>query len=306
MSWPPNTVGHSHYYRRPSVSVSMAVTRSRNWQFTLNNYTEDDISLCRAVECKYIVFGKEVAPTTGTPHLQGLVVFGNAKTQDQVRKVVKGHITLCDGKVAAMAAYCKKGGEWEEHGTAPLSQQKKGEKEKERWDRARQLAVEGKVEEVDSDIYMRYYSTLKKIAVDHLITPPDLETLENRWICGPSGCGKSRGVRAEYPGAYNKDPKTRWWDGYVGQETVVIDDLDVYDKAIGGDLKRWVDHYPFPAQMKGSSVSIRPKRVIVTSQYTPEEIWEDPKTLEALNRRFRIENQYGAPSPCVAFFKPPK
>ena len=43
----------------------------RNFIFVLNNYTEEDVERLTKFPCRYIVFAKEIAPTTGTPHLQG-------------------------------------------------------------------------------------------------------------------------------------------------------------------------------------------------------------------------------------------
>jgi len=58
--------------------------RALSYPFTLNNYTEEEFGLLRAMEDKayrasyavrYICFGKEIAPETGTPHLQGYIRF---------------------------------------------------------------------------------------------------------------------------------------------------------------------------------------------------------------------------------------
>ena len=41
---------------------------------------------------------------------------------------------------------------------------------------------------------------------------------------GPSGTGKSRFVAA-WARRLWKAPESKWWDGYSGQETVVLDDF---------------------------------------------------------------------------------
>lgn len=57
---------------------------------------------------------------------------------------------------------------------------------------------------------------------------------------------------------------------------------------MGHKLKIWVDIYAFRAEVKGGSITIRPEKIIVTSNYHPSEIWSDDTTLEPLLRRFKI------------------
>lgn len=107
------------------------------------------------------------------------------------------------------------------------------------------------------------------------------------WIYGLSGSGKTRAVLSLYPDCYIK-PRNVWWDGYQSEEVVLVDDMDVFDKALGGKLKHWADFSPFIGETKGSSSRIRPFKLIVTSQYRISEIWEDEQTREALGRRFTV------------------
>lgn len=99
-------------------------TESDQWVFTLNNYTEDDVTrLSQMVTMKtrggvrYIVFGKEVGEN-GTRHLQGTVVFHKKKTLANVRRIVspRGHFEVCMSLVDSIK-YCKKDGDWCEDGT---------------------------------------------------------------------------------------------------------------------------------------------------------------------------------------------
>ena len=244
-------------------------------------------------DCRAMGIGKEVGKE-GTPHLQGWVVYVNKRSESGVRKAWKrmlrglggAHLEVMRSKIDVNREYCKKEGEYEERGDIPMSQKDKGEKNKERWELALSLSKEGRFEEIPVDIYFRYRSTCHKIYEDHKPAPVTLNTLDNHWFYGASGTGKSKEARDKYPSAYIK-MNNKWWDGYKGEEYVIIDDFDKYDVAMSGHLKRWCDHYPFPAEYKGGSKMIRPKTIIVTSNYTPEEIWEDENTLGPINRRFK-------------------
>lgn len=59
-----------------------------DWCFTLNNYTEDDLKLWERIfeDVRHGLVTKEIAPTTGTPHLQGRVVFKRGYRFSQLQK----------------------------------------------------------------------------------------------------------------------------------------------------------------------------------------------------------------------------
>lgn len=93
-----------------------------------------------------------------------------------------------------------------------------------------------------------------------------LETLDNEWHWGATGTGKSRKVRELYPDAFIKSNDV-WWDGYNNEEVVIIEEMG--PKQVNGHhFKLWADHYPFKASVKGSQILIRPKKLIVTSNYS--------------------------------------
>ena len=276
---------------------------SRNFTFTLNNPEPTTEAYLASLPYKYLVYGREVAPTTGTPHLQGFISFKQVKTFSAACKVLKGcHVEIAKSIEPAIN-YTKKDGNFVECGVPPMSQAAKGKCNADRWLEVKALAKAGDFDAIPFDVYIRHKTNLEKYHAESRVVESRSE-LKNFWFVGPSGCGKSKLAREQYPGAYNKDPMTRWWDGYKGQEVVIIDDFDKYQIAQGGDMKRWADHYPFMAPVKGGYMEIRPKVVVVTSNYHPEEIWqEDPKTLEPILRRFEVVNMDPKPSGFASIFK---
>lgn len=60
----------------------------KDWCFTHNNYTDDDLKLWERIaeDVSSCLITKEVAPSTGTPHLQGRVVFKRGYRFSQLAK----------------------------------------------------------------------------------------------------------------------------------------------------------------------------------------------------------------------------
>lgn len=71
---------------------------------------------------------------------------------------------------------------------------------------------------------------------------------------------------------------------------MLIEDVGIDDKWMGEKLKIWADRYPFTAEIKCDSTMLRPKKIVVTSNYHPSEIWPDRSTLEPLLRRFKLRH----------------
>lgn len=266
------------------------MSQHRNFCFTWPNYSVDNETVLSNLTVRYLISGKEVCPTTLTPHIQGFVVFKFPKTLAQVIKLLKpAHVEVAKGSVDQNIAYCSKEGQFVEFGEPPVSQERKGELERERWALALCAYQEGRFIDVPPDIGIRYACGLetwsKKLSQKFL---PDTET-KHLWYYGAPKTGKSRKARLDNPGAYIKDPQTRWWTNYKDEDVVIIDDFDKYQKAQGGDMKRWLDRYPFQAPYHGGQVMARPRLIIVTSNYHPEDIWGDDEiTVAAIKRRVEI------------------
>lgn len=80
---------------------------------------------------------------------------------------------------------------------------------------------------------------------------------------------------------------TKRWDGYQQEPVVLIDDVDLTHRFLAPYLKIWAERFPFTAELKGSSARIRPRHIIMTSNYETKAIWPDYETLlTAIRRRF--------------------
>lgn len=264
--------------------------RSRGWCFTINNYNEEDTDWCYGLagdeEITYCVVGKEVGES-GTPHYQGYIYWRNKKSFQQMKNMhAEAHWEIQRGTVKQAANYCTKDGDFFEHGTMPMDDKQKGECGKQSIEERWALARAGEFDQLPPEqikTYQYIHNTHRQVE--------DRETLDNIWVCGKSGCGKSRWVREKYGNVFYNKPMSKWWDGYNGEDVVVLDDYDPkHSQYLSYFLKIWTDHYKFNGEVKGGMLPIRPKIVIVTSQYTIDQCFEDVPTRNAIKRRFKVKH----------------
>lgn len=261
----------------------MQGSQAKRWVFTQNNYTQQHELLIKGLECDYACYGREIGES-GTPHLQGCVCFSTQKRLTAVKKILPtSHWEIMRGNIVEASDYCKKDGEFEEFGIMPDIDN--GANEKKRWADAINACKAGDLEAVPEDIRLKYYRTCKEIAKDYMAKAADADGVTGVWIYGPSGTGKSRLARQDYPDSYLK-MQNKWWDGYQGEDSVILDDFDC--KELGHLLKIWADRYSFVAETKGGAINIRPKKFIITSNYSINDLFPDGELNAAIKRRFKV------------------
>lgn len=261
----------------------------KHWCFTLNHPLENEVIPRDLIT--YLVIGNEVGEEK-TPHQQGFVSFKVNKRLAAVKKILpRAHWEIKSKRSTFVQAtdYCKKDGDFIEEGVHPLERgHAGGGATKRKFDEAWELAKVGDFENIDKSILVPYYNAVKRIRQDYSKKKPSLPACCGEWFIGQPGTGKSHTAREEHPDCYDK-ACNKWWDGYVDEEVVLLDDFDLHHKGLGHHLKRWGDKYSFPAEMKGTTIQIRPKKIIVTSNHEIEDIFhETPVLVKALKRRFVV------------------
>jgi len=242
----------------------------------------------------YHVYGEEVGDS-GTNHHQGFVVFKNSRTFSYVKDLLpEAHWEATKGNYQQAADYCKKDGVFKEEGSLPEQPQKKGSKAggevtKDKWRFISDSAKKGDLLAIDENHpkqFVTSYRNLQGIYKDYQKRKPDIEGVCGIWYYGKAGVGKTRLVTLKYPGAYLKR-MNKWFDGYNHEDVVLLDDFAPDHAFMAYELKKLADRYCYMVEIKNSSLYIRPKKCVVTSQYRIEDIWaEDKETREALQRRF--------------------
>ena len=81
----------------------------------------------------------------------------------------------------------------------------------------------------------------------------------------------------------------KWWEGYDGQEVVIINDYRK-DFCKFHELLNLLDRYPYRVECKGGSRQFTSKTIVITTPLSPEETWEN-RTSEDLGQLLRrIDN----------------
>lgn len=263
---------------------------SRAWTFTLH---ESDWRYEENPEVKYIIYQLERAPSTGKLHIQGYVQWTKPSRMTKLKTIGlgKAHAEIARGSPEQNKAYCSKeesrvDGPWE---YGEIS------KQGQRNDLATALAKLDEGESLKTVIQeapnlLRVMRNLKEYKALTVEPRHPTQPVETTVLWGPAGTGKSKRAFEENPGAYwltLEAGRPLWWDGYEGQDTVIIDD---YDGEIPyRTLLKILDRYPLQVHTKGNMIHLSATKFVITSNKPPEN-WYPVEDLEPLRRRLsRVE-----------------
>lgn len=271
------------YVEKPPTAITTG--RHRKYGFTLNNYTEDDVKTVRSwiTPSKYLVFGYEIAPKTGTPHLQGFVHFINARCFSSMKKKLpRAHYFMIRGTDEQNQTYCKKGGKFEEYGE-PSKQGKRNDIQI-----VREMVNEGKSLHECYNIVTSYQSAKFAQLYHQAVHDMGYDKREQPtviWLYGSTEVGKTRWAFDNYPNIQNLQYENGFFQGLrVNHDAVLIDDFRK-DFCKFHYLLKILDRYPMTVNIKGGQLWWRPKVIIITCPYHPEVVYETREDIKQLTRR---------------------
>jgi len=283
-----------------SDNGTIGSNRARAWCFTANVPEWISVSvLAERVEAgqadpgfRYICYQQEIAPSTLQLHYQGYVHFGYRCYFKAVRKFlfdiygVNCHVEPARGSPSDNKAYCSKepGTNFTEHGKFPDAPGTRNDLK-----RVAQSLIAGKhIADIVLDHpseFIKYHGGIKALHTILNSKPRDIAVDPVvYWWFGPTGVGKSKKAYADWPDAYRK-MNNKWWDGYLGQSVVILDDYRP-SLCTFQELLRILDRYPMRVEMKGSSIELSASVFVITTTSRPEVIWNG-RTEEALDQLLR-------------------
>lgn len=247
---------------------------STKWGFTLNNYTDEEEAHLQGLDVRYICYGREIAPETGTPHLQGVLALNGKQRLSWLRANVSDRAhwyRIRRGSGDNPVIYAKKDGDFFEKGVWP-GRRTQGKRTD--WQKALNFVKEG--------------ADLVTILEDQPHLTPNIKGLEKlqalyakrrtwkpvvKWFWGPTGTGKTRTAYAESDAdVWESTGSLKWWPGYRGQRHVILDDFRG-SYCTFAYLLRLLDRYPFQIEFKGGHQHFVAEQIIITSCHHPKDVY---------------------------------
>lgn len=273
--------------------------------FTYNNYTDETVLKLRAwIEdtCKYGCYQKEVAPTTGTHHLQGYISLKKKARMTTIQKklVVLGiQLTLinANGTPAQNRAYCSKegGNEFWEFGNINIVGQGSRTDLTPACDKILGKRPMSAVASEHPEVYVKYHKGLSALAKVTDEVPRETE-MDITVLFGDAGTGKSTKARmyAKLYGEYYTlgvpSGGVVWFDGYNGEDTLIIDEFKGWIQPTY--LNQLIDKFKMELPVKGAFVNRKFTHVFITSNYAPEDWWSEKVIWNKESLYRRINNIY--------------
>lgn len=266
----------------------LGTLRSKYFHFNIPNYVASDFLEILPSNLTYVIQGREIAPTTGTPHLQCYVIAsgknirGTAikKLFPNARDIQKQYK---DGSISASVTYCSK----EDPNPHILGVQPQDANPGKRSDLAdvgerirTEKATAKQIANDDFATWARNYKAIDRyIEMQYEVKKyrPDLQVILKY---GATGLGKTYDTRqVEYPNCYKKPiGKGLWFDEYAHEREVLIDEF--HGQWPLSDILQILDPDTSQVERKGSHVMFDPDVIILCTNMHPSLMYPDRSQME--------------------------
>lgn len=243
----------------------------RGWFMTINNPRNSDWEALLKDNYQYICGQVEIGEN-GTPHIQAFIYYTNPRVKP-VKKYPRAYLDKAES-FDASKKYCSKT-DTRVAGPFRMGEEPAQGKRTDLEELAKKVIGGTRIEEIAMEApsdFIKYHKGLQ--ALENLVQKNRITKPTNTWYWGLAGTGKTSRVIDKHgaDNVYIKDG-TMWWDGYRGQEAIVVDDFD--GKWPYRDFLRFLDRYPYQGQVKGGYVKINSPFVYITCEFEPEKIYGD-------------------------------
>lgn len=261
-------------------------------RYTLTSY-DDERPIIDGEFISYMCGQREACPTTGTHHWQCYFETKNRRALNSVIKhwrqtiplPISLHIEVSRGSADQNKAYCSKTEsaiadsffEWGE----PMKQGERSDLAQ-YVDAVKQGADEYTLMSEHTATWAKYHSLANRVRQVVAKRNQADRPLKVSWLFGAPGTGKTHTALAEARATGQRffiAPSLQWFDGYEGEEILIIDDLSPQTFNHHRDfVLRLLDKYPLQLPIKGSFVTAMYTTVYITSNYVPEQFNCNPLT----------------------------
>lgn len=305
--------------------------RIRAWVWVWNNYPDgvtdqEFLEFFRGYfgdNLRFVAWSREIAPTTGTPHLQGFIYFHEAKVLGKPLKTRPGEYTSGSLKQFDRAVSFKleapvKPINWRpmksdyEHNLAYCA--KKGTQDVFTWGDApagegpgngrgartdltglARKVIEGTI--TREEMYTDHPETMVRYSrgfegLFNFIQPHRTERPYVLWMTGASGSGKSQFPERLHgrDKVYRKMNGGLFFNGYSGQDVCVLEEFELYSRESPHGwqltmLLQLLDKYEITVDVKGGYVKFNSPFIYITSVKHPCHIFTNEGDLPQVLRR---------------------
>lgn len=249
----------------------MPSPQSKNWVFTINSPTDEDSQKLQDVEVNFVIWQYEQGTNL---HIQGYLQAKRKLTLRGIKNLLipRAHYEIARGTPEENIQYCTKPDTRVRPGGRRGVPTRMGQRSDllSFNDAIKSGAIDASLINDHLNEFYKYYRAIDRVRM--AFRPARNWEMVVKVFYGQSGSGKTRRAFEEagesnYFVSKGDSNQITWWDGYHGQDSVIIDDF--YGWLPWSFMLRLLDRYPFTVQIKGGTVPFTSKTIYITSNEHP-------------------------------------